>query len=52
MGRYEGRSAGRLAHLDVDPLRRASDTIGGRIAAALDGKRLGSVVQMKGRRRR
>jgi hypothetical protein len=27
-------------------------TIGGRIAAALDGKRAGSVVQLKGGRRR
>jgi integrase len=42
----------RYAHLDADPLRRASEAIGGRIAAALDGKRAGSVVQLKGGRRR
>ena len=37
------------AHLDTDPLRRASDAIGGRIAAALDGKR-DAVVLLTGRR--
>jgi integrase len=41
----------RYAHLDADPLRRAYEAIGGRIAAALEGKRGNSVVQLEGRRR-
>jgi hypothetical protein len=37
----------RYAHLDNDPLRRASESIAGRIAAALDGKS-GEVVAIEG----
>jgi integrase len=36
----------RYAHLDADPLRRASEAIGGRIAAALEGKKA-AVVPLK-----
>jgi hypothetical protein len=35
----------RYAHLDTDPLRRASDAIGGRIAAAMDGGSCGEIVE-------
>jgi integrase len=53
LGHTQASTTQRYAHLDADPLRRASDAIGGRIAAALDGKRAGSVVQLKwGHRRR
>ena len=37
---------------EANPLRRASEAIGGQIAAALAGKRGGSVVQLKSGRRR
>jgi integrase len=40
----------RYAHLDADPLRRASNTIGVTIAAALDGRPSGDVVRLKGAR--
>src|SRR5205823_4234804 len=52
LGHTQASTTQRYAHLDGDPLRRASEAIGGRIAAALDGKRGGSVVQLKGARRR
>jgi integrase len=52
LGHTQASTTQRYAHLDADPLRRASEAIGGRIAAALDGKRAGSVVQLKGGRRR
>jgi integrase len=38
LGHTQASTTQRYAHLDADPLRRASDAIGGRIAAALDGK--------------
>jgi integrase len=47
LGHTQASTTQRYAHLDADPLRRASEAIGGRIAAALDGKRGGPVVQMK-----
>jgi integrase len=52
LGHTQASTTQRYAHLDADPLRRASETIGGRIAAVLDGKHGGSVVQLKGARRR
>jgi integrase len=52
LGHTQASTTQRYAHLDADPLRRASEAIGGRIAAALDGKRARSVVQLKGGRRR
>ena len=51
LGHTQAATTQRYAHLDADPLRRASDVIGGRIAAALEGKRSGSVVQLKRGRR-
>ena len=51
LGHTQASTTARYAHLDNDPLRRASEAIGGRIAAALDGKKSGSVVPLRGRRR-
>jgi integrase len=51
LGHTQASTTQRYAHLDADPLRRASETIGGRIAAALDGKSPSSLVQLKGGRR-
>jgi integrase len=47
LGHTQASTTQRYAHLDADPLRRASEAIGGRIAAALGGKRGGPVVQLK-----
>jgi integrase len=48
LGHTQASTTQRYAHLDADPLRRASEAIGSQIAAALDGKsRGGSVVQLK-----
>jgi integrase len=52
LGHTQASTTQRYAHLEADPLRRASERIGGRIAAALDGRRFGSVVHLKGGRRR
>jgi integrase len=52
LGHTQTSTTQRYAHLDSDPLRCASEAIGGRIAAALDGKGRGSVVQLKGHRGR
>jgi len=49
LGHTQASTTQRYAHLDADPLRRASDAIGGRIAAALDGKR-GELVALQKRR--
>jgi integrase len=51
LGHTQAATTQRYTHLDTDPLRRASETIGGRIAAALAGKHAGSVVRLKGRQR-
>ena len=52
LGHTQASTTQRYAHLDADPLRRASEAIGGRIAAALDGRRAETVVPLKGGRRR
>jgi integrase len=52
LGHTQSATTARYAHLDNDPLRRASENIGGRIAAALEGKRGGAVIQLKDGRRR
>ena len=52
LGHTQASTTQRYAHLDADPLRRASEAIGGRIAAALSGNRAGSVVQLKAGRHR
>jgi integrase len=46
LGHAHAATTARYAHLDNDPLRCASEAIAGRIAAALDGKREGSVVPL------
>jgi integrase len=38
LGHTQASTTLRYAHLDADPLRRAADTIGATIAAAMDGK--------------
>jgi integrase len=49
LGHTQASTTARYAHLGDDPLRRGAEHIGGRISAALDGKRGGSVVAMKRR---
>jgi integrase len=44
LGHTQASTTQRYAHLDNDPLRRASEHIGGAIAAALDGRRSRTVV--------
>ena len=45
LGHSQPATTARYAHLDTDPLRRASDRIAGTIAAALEGRaNLGNVV--------
>jgi integrase len=39
LGHAQAATTARYAHLDNDPLRRASEAIAGQISAALDGKR-------------
>jgi integrase len=52
LGHTQASTTQRYAHLDADPLRRASEAIGGRIAAALDGKNIANVAYLKNSRRR
>lgn len=50
LGHSQPATMARYAHLDADPLRRASDKIAGAIAAALEGKVSGgNVVKLKRR---
>src|SRR5204862_1275733 len=51
LGHTQASTTLRYAHLDSDPLRRASEAIGGRIAAALEGRRGAPVSSIKKRRR-
>jgi len=51
LGHSQAATTERYAHLDNDPLRRASEAIAGRIAAALEGK-TGTIVQLVRNRRR
>jgi integrase len=46
LGHTQASTTQRYAHLDADPLRRASEAIGGRIAAALEGKRSATVTRL------
>jgi hypothetical protein len=39
LGHTQSATTARYAHLDADPLRRASEAIAGRIAAAMEGSR-------------
>jgi integrase len=47
LGHTQSATTARYAHLDADPLRRASDKIGGAIAAALEGKPKAEVIPIK-----
>jgi integrase len=49
LGHTQASTTQRYAHLDADPLRRASDAIGSRIAAALAGRH-GQLVQLQKKR--
>lgn len=51
LGHSQPATTHRYAHLDADPLRRAADTIGATIAAAMDGKKGAKVTPMRKRRR-
>jgi integrase len=48
LGHTQSSTTMRYAHLDNDPLRRASESIAGHIAAALEGKS-GQMVKLRGR---
>jgi integrase len=47
LGHSQAATTARYAHLDNDPLRRASEAIAGRIAAALDGQHNAAVVRLR-----
>jgi integrase len=46
LGHTQAATTARYAHLDNDLLRRASEAIAGRIAAALEGKGAGAVLRL------
>lgn len=48
LGHAQAATTSRYAHLDNDPLRRASEAIAGRIAAALEGNRTAIVLPLRG----
>jgi integrase len=48
LGHTEASTTQRYAHLDADPLRRASNAIGATIAAALDGTTRDNVIRLGG----
>ena len=47
LGHAQAATTARYAHLDNDPLRRASEAIAGRIAAALEGGATASVRSLR-----
>jgi integrase len=47
LGHTQASTTQRYAHLDADPLRRAADTIGATIAAAMDVRKDGNVVKLE-----
>jgi integrase len=47
LGHSQASTTARYAHLDNDPLRRASEAIAGRIAAALEGNRPENILPMR-----
>lgn len=47
LGHSQATTTARYAHLDNDPLRRATEAIGGRISAALAGKKSGSIIALR-----
>jgi len=46
LGHSQPATTARYAHLDADPLRRAVDTIGATIAAAMEGKKGADIVSL------
>jgi integrase len=48
LGHTQAATTHRYAHLDADPMRRAGETIGSTIAAAMDSKKGADVVPFKG----
>jgi hypothetical protein len=52
LGHTSAATTQRYAHLDADPLRRASDAISATIAAAMDGKKDDTVVPIDPRHSR
>jgi integrase len=49
LGHSQVSTTARYAHLDNDPLRRASEAIAGRISAALQGSPSASILKLHGR---
>ena len=47
LGHTHAATTARYAHLDADPLRRASEAIAGRIAAALEGQGAATVTPLR-----
>src|SRR5208283_5991191 len=47
LGHSQAATTARYAHLDADPLRRAVDTIGATISAAMDGKKGALILPLK-----
>jgi len=47
LGHTHAATTARYAHLDADPLRRASEAIAGRIAAALEGQGGATVTPLR-----
>jgi len=51
LGHSQPTTTARYAHLDADPMRRAVDTIGATITAAMEGKPAAdNVIPLTGRR--
>lgn len=50
LGQTQQATTARYAHLDADPVKRASEKIAGAIAAALDGAPAAEVIPLKGAR--
>jgi integrase len=47
LGHTQSATTARYAHLDNDPLRRASEQIGGALSAALEGKAKAEVLPLR-----
>ena len=47
LGHSQAATTNRYAHVGADPMRRAVETIGATIAAAMEGKRGAEIVQLK-----
>jgi integrase len=47
LGHSQPQTTARYSHLQADPLRRAADTIGATISAAMEGKQTAQIVPLK-----